>query len=270
MSVKATLLKRGATAEQSFSIGEHKFRHFLKVWHYHPELELVYITKSQGTCFIGDNIDRFEDEELFLIGSNLPHMYQNDEAYFAKNSKLKAEAIAIHFNSNFLNTNLESIPEFGEINAMIVRSKLGLRFSSRAKDEVGHLIREIITLSGLERMITFIKVLGILSQQADIKTIASPGFINHFNETDDSRLDEIYDFVLNNFQEDLGLDQVAELVSMNKSSFCRYFKRTTQKSFTEFLNEVRIGYACKMLMEKQMGILEISYYCGYNNVTDCC
>ena len=124
-------------------------------------------------------------------------MYQNDEAYFAKNSKLKAEAIAIHFNSNFLNTNLESIPEFGEINAMIVRSKLGLRFSSRAKDEVGHLIREIITLSGLERMITFIKVLGILSQQADIKTIASPGFINHFNETDDSRLDEIYDFVLN-------------------------------------------------------------------------
>lgn len=267
MLVKATLLKRGTSPEQSFSVGKHDFQHFLKVWHHHSELELVYIIQSEGTQFIGDNIDRFKAGELMLVGSNLPHMYQNDEAYFEESSTLRAEAIAIHFDLQFLKNNIQEVPEFSSIQTMINRSKFGLKFSLETKNRIGPMIQSMLNLEGFERLLVFLNVLNLLSKAPDVKTIASPGFINHFNEVEDSRLDKVYDHVLNNFQEEITVDQVADLVSMNKSSFCRYFKRITQKTFTEFLNEVRIGFACKMLMGKQMGVLEISYYCGYNNIS---
>lgn len=267
MSVKATLLKRGTKPEQSFSIRKHDFNHFLKTWHYHSELELVYIIQSEGTQFIGDNIDRFKGGDLMLLGNKLPHMYQNDESYFQEGSSLRAQAIAIHFDEQFLKNSMEEVPEFRNIQLMITRSRLGLKFSIEMSSIVGPMIQSLLDLDGFEKLLVFLNILNILSQETEVRTIAKPSFINHFTSALDSRLDTVYDFVLNNFQENLGVDQVAVLVSMNKSSFCRYFKQTTQKTFTEFLNEVRIGYACKMLMEKKMSILEISYASGYNNVS---
>ncbi len=266
MSVKATLLKRGASPEHSFSVSKHDFSHFLKVWHYHTELELVYIKRSEGTRFIGDNISRFQAGELVLIGSNLPHMYQNDEAYFQEGSQLRAEAHVVHFSPTFLNTSLAEIPELRQIHLLIEKAKLGLLFTRETADTIAPLIMQLAGLHDLERMLSFLKILSILAQ-AESRTIATPGFVNHFDQAGDAKLDKVYDHVMQHFQEDIKVDDIADLVSMNKSSFCRYFKKTTQKTFTEFLNEVRIGFACKVLMEKQMGILETSYYCGYNNIS---
>lgn len=267
MSVKATLLKRGASPDHSFSASKHDFPHFLKVWHYHTELELVYTKKSEGTRFIGDNISRFQAGELVLIGSNLPHMFQNDEAYFEENSELRAEAHVVHFSPAFLNTSLGEIPELRQIHLLIEKAKLGLLFTREASEKVAPLIMDLEELHDLERMLSFLKILSVLAQASGTTTIATPGFVNHFDQAGDAKLDKVYDHVMQHFQEDIKVDDVADLVSMNKSSFCRYFKKTTQKTFTEFLNEVRIGFACKVLMEKQMGILETSYYCGYNNIS---
>lgn len=267
MSVKATLLKRGASPDHSFSASRHDFSHFLKIWHYHTELELVYITGSEGTRFIGDNISRFQSGELILIGSNLSHMYQNDEAYFEADSSLRAEAHVVHFSPLFLNTSLAEIPELRQVHLLIERAKLGLIFSMDTVDRVAEKIMELEGMHDLERMLSFLDILAILSKESQATTIATPGFVNHFDQAGDSKLDKVYDHVMQHFQEDIKVDDIADLVSMNKSSFCRYFKKTTQKTFTEFLNEVRIGFACKVLMEKQMGILETSYYCGYNNIS---
>ncbi|MCE7992714.1 MAG: helix-turn-helix transcriptional regulator [Roseivirga sp.] len=265
--MKATLLKRGASPAHSFSVSKHDFPHFLKVWHYHTELELVYTKQSDGTRFIGDNISRFQARELVLIGSNLPHMYQNDEAYFQNDSQLRAEAHVVHFSPSFLNTSLGEIPELRQIHLLIEKAKLGLLFTQETADKIAPLIMELDGLHDLERMLSFLKILSILAQSPEASTIATPGFVNHFDQAGDAKLDMVYDHVMQHFQEDIKVDAIADLVSMNKSSFCRYFKKTTQKTFTEFLNEVRIGFACKVLMEKQMGILETSYYCGYNNIS---
>lgn len=267
MSVKATLLKRGASPDHSFSPSRHDFPHFLKIWHYHTELELVYITGSEGTRFIGDNISRFQSGELILIGSNLPHMYQNDEAYFEEDSSLRAEAHVVHFSPMFLNTSLAEIPELRQVHLLIEKAKLGLLFSKNTVDKVAKKIMGLERMHDLERMLSFLDILALLSKEPHPTTIATTGFVNHFDQAGDSKLDKVYDHVMQHFQEDIKVDAIADLVSMNKSSFCRYFKKTTQKTFTEFLNEVRIGFACKVLMEKQMGILETSYYCGYNNIS---
>ncbi|KYG83745.1 hypothetical protein AWN68_02765 [Roseivirga echinicomitans] len=267
MSVKATLLKRHTAPDHSFAIAKHDFPYFLKVWHYHTALELVHIVRSEGTRFVGDNIDRFKAGELILLGSNLPHMYQNDEAYFKEGSSLRAEALAIHFDPSFLKTSLVDVPEFREIHQLFERAKLGLKFSKETTGKVRPLILELSALNDLDRMIHFLSVLSLLSKDKSAQTIASPGFVNHFEKTEGSKLEKVYDYVMNNFQEGIEVNHIADLVSMNKSSFCRYFKQTTQRTFTEFLNEVRIGFACKMLMEKQMSILEISYHSGYNNIS---
>ncbi len=267
MSVKATLLKRGVTPDRSFSTEKHSFSNFLKVWHYHLELELVYMVRSEGTRFIGDDIDRFQAGELILIGSNLPHMYQNDREYFEPDSELKAEAFVTHFSPMFLKTKLEEIPELRPIHLLIENSRLGLKFSDSIIKKAGPKIEALQNMIGMEQLLCFLEILMILSRDENAQSIASLGFINHFDEVGESKLDKVYDHVMNHFQEEIKIDDIADLVSMNKSSFCRYFKRTTQKTFTEFLNEIRIGFACKMLMEKQMGVLEISYCCGYNNIS---
>lgn len=265
--VKATLLQRGLVPNQSFISAKHDFAHFLKIWHYHAELELVYIEESEGTRFIGDNIERFHKGELILIGSNLPHMFQNDASYFETDSKLRAKAEVIHFSSELLLSCLAHIPELASLQGLIERAKLGLTFSAPTSKKVKELIFQLGSLNKLDRLLHFFNILSELIKDEHATTIASPGFVNHFDRVSDSKLDKVYDHVMHHFQQNIDVEQMAALVSMNKSSFCRYFKKATQKTFTEFLNEVRIGFACKMLLERQMNILEVSYHCGYNNIS---
>ncbi len=266
ISVKATLLRRGSTPDQSFMMSRHDFQHFLKLWHYHEELELVFIEKSEGTRFIGDSIDRFETNDLLLIGSNLPHMFQNDKAFFEPDSTARAVAQVIHFHPQFLNTQLGQIPEFIPLDQLLKDAALGIRFSKKATEAVNDEIAKINELSGAASLICFLNILNILSQD-DYTTIASPGFVSQFEGVSDERLGQVYDYVMNHFQEKISIEEIADLVSMNKASFCRYFKRITQKTFTDFLNDIRIGFACKMLLENHMSILEVCYHCGYNNVS---
>ena len=149
---------------------------------------MVYIVSSEGTRFIGDNIDRFEAGELILIGSNLPHMYQNDGAYFEPDSEFRAEAYAIHFDPLFLKTSMVDIPKFSTIYSLIERSKLGLKFSPKTVKEIGPLIISLASLNGLDRMLGFLKILGALSKQNNLRTIASPGFVNHFDNAGDFKI----------------------------------------------------------------------------------
>lgn len=264
--MKATLLRRGATPDQSFMMARHDFPHFLKLWHYHEELELVLIEKSEGTRFIGDSIDRFEENELLLIGSNLPHMFQNDQAYFEADSEARAIAHVVHFHPQFLHTEVGLIPEFIQLAQLLKDAALGVRFSKNATMAVSADIARLNELSGAASLIGLLNILNTLSQD-QYTTIASPGFVSQFEGVSDERLGLVYDYVMNHFQEKISIEVVADLVSMNKASFCRYFKRITQKTFTDFLNDIRIGFACKMLLENQMSILEVCYHCGYNNVS---
>ena len=144
---------------------------------------------------------------------------------------------------------------------------LGLKFSGTSNQEIGELMLEMSTSVDLDKLLLLLKILGLLCKHPHAQTIASPGYINHFAEERDARLDKVYDYVMKNFQKEVAVQDLAALASMNKSSFCRYFKKTTQKTFTGFLNDVRIGFACKLLTEMDMNVSEVSYRCGYNNIS---
>ncbi len=261
------LIDRSSLTNNSFTISKNNSPNFLKIWHYHPELELVAILKSKGTRFIGDNIEKFEEGEVVLIGKNLPHMWMNSDTYFQPDSTLSAEAIAIHFRNDFLGKELFQSPEMKHINALFERANRGIIFLKVGNDLLGK-IENIHSLKGFERTIAFMETLNVLAKHRNYKLLSSQGFANSFKHTSANNLDKVYEYVFNNFTTSIQLDEVAEIASMNSSAFSRFFKRVNQKTFSRYLNEIRIGYACKLLIENEQNITAIAYNSGYNNISN--
>lgn len=265
--MKLHLLDRTSQDHHSFNVSLNSYPHFLKVWHYHPELELVSILKSTGTRFIGDNIERFDVGDVILIGKDLPHMWLNDESYFNQTTEKEAEAVAIHFKNDFLGNAFLMAPENKRILDLLEKAKRGIKFIS-IENKVIEDINSLLNLKPFNRMIQFIEILDSLANHKDIKVLSSPSFLDNFHRTDNKRLDKIYEFVYNGFKEDINSRDVAEYIGMNPSAFSRYFKSIHRKTFTTYLNEIRVGYACRLLLERDVNITAIGYECGFNNLSN--
>jgi len=265
--MKLHLLDRSSLKNSSFNVKNNCYPYFLKIWHHHPELELVVVLKSTGTRFIGDNIEKFEEDEVVLIGENLPHMWLNDEIYFRESSNLISEAIAIHFKKDFFGDAFFEAPEMKHISELILRSKRGIKFIGLKTSNIEE-IKTLQTLNGFEKAMEFIRILHALAKHTNFKLLSSQGFISSFNKTESKNLDNIYEYIFKNFNKPISLNNVAEVAFMNPSSFSRYFKRIHRKTFTEYVNELRVGFACKLLMEGKYSITDVCYECGFNNLSN--
>lgn len=265
--MKAQLVDRSAYQDSSFELENHSYKNFLKVWHYHPEPELVIIRESRGTRFVGDNIDKFEPGEIVLLGKNLPHQWLNDKVYFEKHSNLRAKAHVIHFHENFM-AGILKIPEMREVSNLFEKAKRGIKFEGTSNNLVITLVDEMFELHGYDRTIHLLKVLKYLSRQSQYKMLSSTGYIHSFKKKKSSKILRIYEYIMNNFTNGVCLEQAAELANMNASAFSRYFKRIQKKTFTQFVNEVKIGYACKLLIEQKCNISEVCYKSGFNNISN--
>ncbi|MEX0274913.1 MAG: AraC family transcriptional regulator [Flavobacteriaceae bacterium] len=265
--MKLHLLDRTSTENRSFTIKQNTAKHFLKVWHYHPEFELVMIQKSQGTRFIGDSIHKFTEGEVVLIGKNLPHMWLNDDIYFEGDSKLEAQALAVHFDQNFLGQDFFGRPEMHQIAGLLHRARCGIRFNG-LKDDFDHRMQNLLKLDGFEQLMGFLSLLNELAVCPSFDLLSSTGFSMEFHSTNDRGLDKMYAYVFKNFKNPIHSRDVAEVVHMNPSSFSRYFKRMHRKTFTRYLNEIRIGYACKLLIEDSSRITTVCFESGFNNVSN--
>ena len=266
--MKPKLLDRSTKLNHSFDLHYHCFPHFLKVWHYHPELELVYIKKSTGTRFLGDNIQKFQEGDLVLIGENLPHMWQNDQTYFQDNSNLAAEALVIHFKKDFAGKDFFNLPELTGIKELFETAKRGVLFKGNIKNTTAEMLERMLNANDFERLVKLIQLLKSLSAATDFEVLSSPGFLDSFKREENRRLDKIYEYLINNFREEITLEKAADLANMNTSSFCRYFKKTTSKTFSQYLNELRVGFACRLLMEQKLNISETCYECGFKNISN--
>ncbi|MFH5832207.1 AraC family transcriptional regulator [Halalkalibaculum sp. DA3122] len=265
--MEAELLKRSIHHNRSFVVENHSYKNFLKVWHYHPETELVIILESSGTRFVGDSIERFKPGEIVLIGESLPHLWLNDDKYFEEDSDLQAKANVIRFNKQF-ETGLLSIPEMRPILNLFGRSKHGIKFEGTSNPKIRELVNSLFDLHGLKKVKVLLDILEYLALQEEYSILSSPGFVRCFERKKDSKILQVYEYVMENFTNDISLDDVADLVNMNPSAFSRYFKRIQKKTFTQFLKEVKIGYACKLLLEQKYNISEICYRSGFNNISN--
>jgi len=266
--MKAKLLERRKPFDKSFISAIHNYPHFLNIWHYHPELELVCMIKSTGTRFVGDSILPFSEGELVLIGENVPHMWQNDKAYFEKESVLTAESITLHFRKDFAGEGLMDIPEMIQIKGLFERASQGILFGGALKESAKEKMLAIHHAEGFQRWVGLMQLLHELSEETKYCYLSSKGFQHPKEKNGDSRIDKVYSFTFNNFHRNITLEEVADLANLNPTAFCRFFKKNTKKNYSKFLNEIRIGYACKLLLEEKMNISEIGYESGFNNLSN--
>lgn len=265
--MKLHLLNRSGGTDSTFTITRNKYPYFLNFWHYHAELELVLIEKSTGTRFIGDSIQKFEAGEVVLLGKNLPHMWLNDDKYIKDNLPGSAEAIALHFKEYFLGKEFLKASEFSHISQLLKLSQRGIKFQ-HPDEQVRQSIRELLVLDGFPRTMAFIELLDQLARHKEHELLSSIGYIANFQQIENEVLTKVYKYIFDNFKSDVSLGMAAGQIGMNPSAFSRFFKRIHRKPFTRYLNEIRVGYACKLLLEGENNIAGAAYDSGFNNISN--
>lgn len=266
--MKPHLLKVPYTPEYSFGIRHDVVPYFYNHWHYHPEIELIYILKGTGTWFVGDRMGRFKPNDMIMLGSNLAHIWRNDEAYFDKSSGLRSEAIVIHFLPDFLGAPFLSLSENKSLPALMEKARQGIAISGETRDRVHDLMQNIFTLKGADRIIHLLMILNLLAASRDTTQISSKGFHTNYTPSETDKLDSIYQYIMNHFKEKITLGEIAAKANISPKSFCRYFKSRTKKTFSGFLMELRIGHSCKLLSEGEMSVSDICYESGFNNISN--
>ncbi|MEM9547831.1 MAG: AraC family transcriptional regulator [Bacteroidota bacterium] len=229
-------------------------------WHFHPEMEMVYISSGSGKRHVGNHISYYKDGDLIFLGPNLPH-YGFTDRFTGRGSE-----VVVQMRPDFLGKGFFDIPEMEAISKFFERSKGGLTFHGNIKREVGERLEEMHHMSHFERVLTLIKILNMLAKSEDYTLLNASAASLVVEHKDSLRIDKVYKHIRNHFQEEtIPLADVAELVNMTIPSFCRFFKKHTNKTFTQFVNEFRIVHATKLLHETDESIASICFDCGFNN-----
>jgi AraC-like DNA-binding protein len=255
--------------DQSFYLEEVNKPYFIDLWHFHPEIEILYVQEGFGTRYVGDNISSFFPGDLVIIGSNTPHVWSSSSDFLNPENKLLSSAICIQFVEDFIGIPSSGIPEFHIMNEFLNRAKLGVQFVRKTHNVLVRHIKDLPSMRGMERLIKLLTILDIMSTSTDVKYLSSHNYMpDIINSEDKYRMEIIFRYVIQKFPYKINLEEIASLVNLTPPSFCRFFKSRTTKVFSTFVNEVRIGNACKMLIENKHSISQVCYLSGFNYLSN--
>jgi AraC-like DNA-binding protein/uncharacterized RmlC-like cupin family protein len=231
-------------------------------WHYHPEVELVYINTGVGKRQVGTHLSNYQDGDLILIGSYLPH------TGFTKGLEEGQKEIVIQFKPDIFEMAFQNLEELKRINQLLELSKKGIVFDGSIKEDIGIRMEGLQYETQIDAFLTFVKILHDLAKEKDKKILNAEGYAFISNPTENKRLKMIFNYIRDHFMEPIALEDISAQVFMTPQSFCRFFKKSTQKTFTNFLNEYRINHATKLLSETDVDIKTICYESGFNNLSN--
>ncbi|WP_077370986.1 AraC family transcriptional regulator, partial [Flavobacterium sp. A45] len=241
---------------------------FQSPFHSHPELELVYIKESYGKRIVGNSVEQFVSGDMVFLGSDIPHVWLNDEIYYKGINTLKAEAIVVYFNKDIFGPIFYELKETQKINNLFNRAGRGLSITGKTNELIAKKLEKLVHKKNFEIIIGLFEILSMLSESSDISFVNNEAYTPVNDSAKNDRLSDVFEYVKNNFKQDISLDEIAKIANLTPTSFCRMFKSKTQKHFVEYLNEIRVSNACKFLIESDMGMSEIAYECGYKTVSN--
>ncbi|MEO8961992.1 MAG: AraC family transcriptional regulator [Ginsengibacter sp.] len=266
--MKAQLIEVGLYKQHSFSIKKIDQHHFESPFHFHDLCEMNYVVEGFGKTIVGDNISNFSSGDLVLMSPNLPHIWYNDPRYFKETDLASAKAIVTYFNPDFL-FNLTDDSQYSLlIKRLLEKAKRGIRFFGNTRENAISKLNNILNRKGLEKVIIFLEIVNILLESEEYESLASIGYQHSFNEKDTQRMSNVYQYMIQNFTDVITLSQIAAVANLTPPAFCNFFKKKTQKSFSEFLNELRIGHACNLLQNLELSIADVCFKSGYQNMTN--
>ncbi|WP_430811936.1 MULTISPECIES: AraC family transcriptional regulator [unclassified Carboxylicivirga] len=246
---------------QSVSIERIKLPHSEQNWHFHAEFELIYHLKGKGIRMVGDHLEKFNDGDLVLVGSGLPHLWKMQD------DSDDVDVVVLKFGEEFSKGAYLSIPEFNNIRRLLDLAQRGISFGNVTLSKVRELLVAISSCGGAIRIITLLKILSILADGIDKELLASTHFIISDSKSDDQRLSKVIDYVVNNYLQQVSLDEISREAAMTPNSLCRFFKDRTNKTIFQFINEFRVGKACELLINGNMSISEVCYESGFHSLT---
>jgi AraC-like DNA-binding protein len=265
--MRPQLLKVCKEPQYSFSVRQDLVPYVNNRWHYHTEVELIHFKEGEGTQFIGDSIKQFKAGDVVLVGSNLPHYWRFDDSYFEEEAKEKADVRVAHFCENFWGSQFLQLPENVHIKGLLDKAKRGLQITGKTRQKVAELLEALLQTDNNYRIILLMEALNLIAECKQLETLSSIGFKYDLVENEKDRINAIYEYSIKNFKRTIQLEEIANVANISPNSFCRYFKSRTRKTYSQFLIEIRVGHACKLLIENNLSIKQLCYESGFNNFT---
>jgi AraC-like DNA-binding protein len=259
--MKPFVQKLPLTEETSFVARTYRTPAFEVSWHQHIEYELILFTEGKGTGFIGNYIGEFETGDIFFLGANLPHTFQK------RHKDLITSAVVIQFREDFWGKDFMTLPESKEIQQLFQVSMQGLKIEGQSKLLLQPLIRDLESASGFSRIIKLCDCLQIIARSQEFIPLSTQE-VKAYNPKDKERIEKVFHYTIESFAKPVTLTEIAELINMSVPAFCNYFKKSTKRTYIDFLNEVRIGHACRLLTDTERTILEICFESGFNTLAN--
>lgn len=247
-------------ANSSFRLLHNPRLNHLFYWHFHPAYELVYIDGASGTRHVGDHTSRYEESDLVLIGSNIPHLN------FDYGVQTDYEKVVLQMQPSFTQHIFSAVPELKGISQLFEKAQYGIAFTGVTKQEVGERLKQFHLLNPFQQFLEAIALFQLLAESSDTVLLHDAPYVNQYNEKEQERLRGIYAFIDQHYQRKIGVEEVAARCNLSKAAFCRYFKKTTANTFVGFLNQYRISQAKRLLLSGK-NVSETCYACGFESLS---
>lgn len=244
--------------------------HFHSSIHFHPEYQLSMILESRGSLLVQDKMCDFSVGDIFLIGPNVPHLFRNEDSFYTKGKqhKNKAKSIEVYFTEEAFGSSFLNIPEAIWIKDLLKKSVFGIKISHNTSTYLTSLMNKIVQQKDFDKILGLLKILNEISKNRDIKTISLLPAPSVKGKDETSKIHRVYEYIMKYYCNPISLRDVAEYSNMSHYAFCRFFKQRTGKTFVQVLNEIRIGFACKHLVEGKLPISDIAYQTGFGNLSN--
>ena len=252
--------------DQSFSIGIFQDNLEKCTWHYHDNFEISFITEGSGKRIVADSIEEFQPGDLVLIGRNIPHVWLVDKESVSPTNR-KLEMVFLQFTSDVLCTEILALPEFRYIAKTLTLSERGIRITGQTLNEVSEIMLQLPYIENFDRMLLFYKLMDIIGRSNTNFPLTSKEYINMRFSNKNKRIAAIHEYLMNNYREEIDLKKLAVLVNMAEGSLCRFFKMHIGITIFEYLNKLKIEFACNLLMDKNLSIMDVGFDSGFNNMS---
>ncbi len=229
-----------------------------QAWHFHPEIEICYTLKSNGRRFVGNQISEYEEKDLVMFGSNLPHGFTTD---------VYSSQVVIQMNQDFLGKSFINKPELRSIKNLFLQAKRGLEFRADTKKKASKLIKKLVKKEGMPQLIYLLELLQLMAEAEDAVEICPKEYVLDANLAQLGRIKIVYDHILSNFKKDVRIKEIANKLNLSEAAFYKFIKKHTNKTYTQIINEFRINYASKLLITTDQPIVQICFESGYNNLS---
>jgi AraC-like DNA-binding protein len=235
-------------------------------WHYHPEVELIYFIAGKTSGVIGEGFQEFNEGDLVMLGADFPHVLQEHKPFAREHPGSDPFGLIIQFTENFLGEDFFKIPELLPLKHLLKRARRGIIFGGSVVDALSDTLMTMHRLDDSRKLICLLSILTTLGATKDYRYL-TPKDYSYDHAFDEQRMQTINEYVYRNFKGPIRINDIATIANMTVTSFCRYFKSRTLKTFVRFLNEVRISYACRLLNNGNYTITDACFESGFNSLS---